>query len=166
MRRSKSIWRSALLAGALFCAGCGYTSEPLIESRYGTVYVETFDNDSRYRGYEVGLTRALINEINAKTDLRIVARDQADTVITGKIADFRQHVLTEDEDDNVRETEITLRVNMTWTDRRTGRPIRAIRDFAGAEQVKWELGQTVESQSVELFRDVAERLVERMEAPW
>jgi len=166
VRRSKSIWRSALLAGALFCAGCGYTSEPLIESRYGTVYVETFDNDSRYRGYEVGLTRALINEINAKTDLRIVARDQADTVITGKIADFRQHVLTEDEDDNVRETEITLRVNMTWTDRRTGRPVRVIRDFVDAEQVKWELGQTVESQSVELFRHVAERLVERMEAPW
>ena len=166
MRQSKGIWTSALVAGALFCAGCGYTSEPLIESRYKTVYVETFDNDSRYRGYEVGLTRALINEINAKTDLRIVGRDQADTVITGKIGDFRQHVLTEDEDDNVRETEITIRVNMTWTDRRTGRTIRVIRNFADAEQVKWELGQTVESQSVELFRDVAERLVERMEAPW
>ena len=160
MRPGKCIWLPTLLTCAFVCGACGYTSESLLDPQNRTVYVDT------YRGFEVSLTRALINEINAKTDLRIVPRDQADTLITGNIADFRQHVLTEDEHDNIRETEVRIFVNMTWTDRRTDRPIRRLRNVGAAEQIKWELGQTLESETVELFRDLAERLVERMEANW
>jgi len=163
---SRDIWLPMLLACALVSGGCGYSSESLIDTRYKTVYVETFENDTRYRGFEVSLTRALINQINAKTDLRIVPREQAETVITGRIADFRQHVLTEDENDNVRETEVRIFVDMTWTDQRTGRPIKVVRNMGAAEQIKWELGQTLESETVELFRDLGEKLVERMEAAW
>ena len=162
MRRSRCILLLALLA----YAGCEYSSEPLIDSRYRTVYVKTFDNQSFYRGFEYSLTRALINELNAKTDLRIVSEGQADTVITGQIADFEQTVLTEDEDDNVRETQVTIVVDMTWTDRRTGRPIKVVRGHSGTEQIKFDVGETLETATAELFRDVAEELVEQMEAEW
>lgn len=162
MRRNRTV----LLLALVLCVGCGYSSESLFDSRYKTIYVEMFDNHSRYRGFEVALTRALINEINAKTDMRVVGRDRADTVLTGQIADFHQQVLTEDEDDNIREAQVTIIVDMTWRNRRTGRPIRVVRGFKGTEQIKYDLGETLQTATGELFPYMAERLVERLEAAW
>ena len=150
----------------LLALGCGYSSQSLIDSRYKTVYVETFDNQSFYRGFELTLTRALINEINRKTHLRIVPREQADTVLSGQISDFKQVVLTEDADDNVRESEVRVTIDMTWTDRRTNQPIKTVRGFVGSEQIKFDIGETLETATSELFYDVAEDLIEQLEADW
>jgi hypothetical protein len=148
------------------CAGCGYSSQALIDPRYKTVYVETFDNRTFYRGFENSLTRALINEINSKTNLRVVPRNQADTVITGQITDFKQYVLTEDQHDNVREMQVTAFADMTWTDRRTGQPIKVVRSHTASEQIKFDIGETLETATGELFRDLAQELVEQLEAEW
>jgi len=148
------------------CAGCGYSTQSLIDPRYKTVYVETFDNRTFYPGFEVSLTRALVNEINSKTNLRVVPRNQADTVITGQITDFQQYVLTEDPHDNVREMQVTAYVDMTWTDRRTGQPIKTVRNYTGSEQIKFDVGETLETATSELFRDLAQELVEQLEAEW
>ena len=146
--------------------GCGYSAQSLIDPKYKTVYVKTFDNRSFYRGFEQSLTRELINKINSRTTLRIAPRDQADTVITGQITDFRQYVLTEDALNNVREMQVTLIVDMTWTDRRTGRVITTVSNMPVSGQIKFEIGQTLDTTTPKLFQDVAERLVERLEAPW
>jgi hypothetical protein len=158
--------RILLLAVLFTCAGCGYSSQPLIDPKYRTVYVETFDNKTFYRGFENSLTRALVNEINTKTRLRIVSRNQADTVISGQITDFKQVVLTEDPHNNVREMQVTAYVDMTWTDRRTGQPIKTVRGHTASEQIKFEIGQTLETASTELFRDLAQELVEQLESDW
>ncbi len=158
--------RCVLLAAIVLTTGCGYSPQALIDPQYRTVYVDTFDNHSWRRGFEYGLSRALVNEINLKTDLRIVNRDVADTIITGQIREFRQHVLVEDADDNVRELQLTMVVDMTWTDRRTGRAIRTVRAHAAHEQVKFDLGETLEGVTGEMFHDVAEELVEKLEADW
>ena len=155
-----------LLAVTLVTVGCGYSSQALIDPQYRTVYVDTFDNQSWRRGFEYGLSRALVNEINLKTDLRIVDREVADTIITGQIRNFRQDVLTEDADDNVRELQLTMVVDMTWTDRRTGQPIKTVWAHAGHEQVKYDLGETLQGVTNEMFHDVAEELVEKLEADW
>jgi hypothetical protein len=154
------------LAALFTCAGCGYSSQPLINPKYKTVYVETFDNRTFYRGFENSLTRALVNEINTRTRLRIVPRSQADTVISGQITDFKQVVLTEDPHNNVREMQVTAYVDMTWTDRRTGQPIKVVRGHTASEQIKFEIGQTLETASTELFRDLAQELVEKLESDW
>ena len=163
MRTSRCILVAAILA----CAGCaGYSTESLIDPKYKTVYVQTFDNRSFYRGFEQSLTRELINKINSRTTLRIAPKDRADTIITGLISSFQQYVLTEDANDNVRELQVTLTVDMTWTDRRTGRPIAAVRNMAVSDQIKFDIGQTLDSTTPKLFQDAAERLVDHLEKPW
>jgi len=158
--------RSAmLLTAVLLCVGCGYSSQSLIDPQYRTVYVETFDNQSFYRGYEVSLTREIINIINARTHLRIVPKSQAETILTGQIRDYRQIVLTEDERGDVRELQVTITVDMTWSER-GGRPIKVVRGYTRADQVKRDLDETLDSVNVELFRDAAEELVEQLEADW
>jgi hypothetical protein len=155
-----------LLAALFLCAGCGYSSQPLIDPKYKTVYVETFDNRTFYRGFENSLTRALVNQINANTHLRIASRDRADTVLSGQITDFKQSVLTEDLHNNVREMQVTAYVDMTWTDRHTGQVIKRVHDHTVSEQIKFEIGQTLETASSELFRDMAQELVEQLESDW
>jgi len=131
-----------------------------------TVYVETFDNKTFYRGFENSLTRALVNEINAKTHMRIVPRNQADTVISGQIRDFKQVVLSEDLHNNTREMRVTAYVDMTWTDRRTGQVIKKVDGHTTSKQIKFETGQTLETATTELFQDLAKELVEKLETDW
>ncbi len=158
---------NAILAMTLLAAGCsGYSAESLVDAKYRTVYVKTFDNQSRYRGFEQSLTREFINKLNSRTDLRIAPRDKADTIITGQIADFKQQVLTEDLQDNVRELQITVTVDMTWTEAKSGKVIKAVRGLALSDQIKFDIGETLETTTPELFDDMAERLVEELEAPW
>ena len=158
---------SAVLAMTLLAVGCsGYSTESLVDPKYQTVYVKTFDNQSFYRGFEQSLTREFINKLNARTHLRIAPRDKADTIITGQIADFRQQVLTEDLQDNVRELQITVTVDMTWTEAKSGKVIKAVRGLALSDSIKFDIGETLQTTTPELFDDMAERLVEELEAPW
>ena len=100
MRRGTPLLALAVLA----CAGCsGYSSRSLIDPKYKTIYVQTFNNLTYYRGFELRLTREIINKINARTHLQIAPRDRADTVLSGQVSNFRQQVLTEDIHDNVRD---------------------------------------------------------------
>ena len=163
MRRTRLSW---LLVAVLLCSGCGYSSRSLIDERYRTVYVKTFDNLTFYRGFEFELSRALVNEINAKTHLRIVPMNQAQTLLEGRIVGFKQNVLTEDVDDNVRELEITLVVDMTWTDLATNRQLRKVNSFTETAQAKFDIGENLESATAEAFADIAERLVNELEAEW
>ncbi len=159
---------SAILGLAcLTLVGCGgYSSESLIDPQYRTVYVKTFENDTFYRGYEQALTREFVNKLNSRTHLRVAPLGRADSILTGRISAFKQQVITQDVGDNVREMQMVLTVDMTWTDAKTGKAIRAVRGLELADRVKFDLGQTVDTQSSVLFNDVAVRLVEALEAPW
>lgn len=156
----------AVLLAVAACVGCGYSNEALIDTRYRTVYVQTFDNLSWYRGFEVGLTRAVVNEINERTRMKLAPRDSADTLLTGKILDFKQNVLTETATDNIREIEVTLVVDMTWLDLRTGRAIKEVRNFVQTRQAKFDIGQTLDTATADAFTHVAERLVNQLEFDW
>ena len=155
------------LSAAAAVAGCsGYSTRSLIDPQYRTVYVKTFDNQSFYRGFEQSLTRQVVNKINSRTHLRIAPLGKADTVLTGLISNFQQQVLTEDLQDNVRETQITVTVDMTWTDAKTGKAIKAVRGLALSDTIKFDIGQTLDTTTPDLFDKMAERLVEELEASW
>ena len=68
--------------------------------------------------------------------------------------------------DNVRELQIVLTVDMNWTDAKTGKLIRATHGLQLADRVKFDIGQTLNTQTPGLFSDVAVRLVESLEASW
>jgi len=155
-----------LLIALASLLGCGYSAQPLIASHYKTIALDIFKNRTRYRDFEFTLADALKNEITSKTGLRIVPRDKAETLLTGTILEYTQPVLTETEDDQVREIEVKITLAFEWKDLRTGRVIHSRTRFTESAQAKFDRGQTRQSAAAEVLTDVAEEIINDLEMEW
>ena len=145
----------------------GYSTKGLVSREYHTVHVPIFRNRTLYRRFEFELTQAVIEMIENRTHLKVVNDPaKADTLLLGDIRDFKQRVLSEDTDDNVQEYQVALVLSIRWINQKTGKDIvnvPRLRETAEAVLVR---GENVVTASRETFRDVAERIVEKMESDW
>lgn len=99
----------------------GYTTRPNYNCEIRTVRVPIFKNETFYRGLEFTLTEAVIREIELKTPYKIVtAGCPADTELTGKITTLNKAMIIPDQLNLIRQSEVTLSVEVTWTDLRPG----------------------------------------------
>ena len=152
---------------SVLLAGCGYSNTALISRDIKTVAVPIFQNDTFYRGYEFGLTRALVEEIERKTHLKVVEeRDRADTLLTGRITNAYERVLEEDRADQTMEKQITIVINFRWEDLRSGEVIKSRNNFRQTGEYIIPAGETLITAGSEVFGDLAERIVEQMESDW
>lgn len=146
--------------------GCGYSAEPLISSHYKTIAVDIFKNKTRYRDFEFVLAEALRNEIVSRTGLRLVRRGDAETLLSGAILSYEQHVLTETKTDEVREIEVKISLAFEWKDLRTGKIIHKRKRFTRTADAKFDLGETRQSAAAEVLADVAEAVINNLEKDW
>ena len=103
-----------------FCV-LGYTTKPQYPEHIRTVYVPIFKNLTLWRGLEFDLTRAVIREIEAKTPYKVVScASGADTQLTGTIVSLNKNVINRNQQNEIREAETTLGVEVVWKDLRTG----------------------------------------------
>ena len=147
----------------LFACGCGYTTRFLIREDVKTVYVPIFDNSTYYRGFETALTSAVVDEINNFTDLRIASREDADSILTGRLVAVGENVERKGEDDAIILKDIAFTVHLRWRDTRSQADIRppfTITDTARlyAHDDQDEMGRA--------FREAAQRIVQAMEENW
>lgn len=103
----------------------GYSSKPMYNDNIHTVYVPIFKNntyrDTIRRGLEFDLTQAVVREIEAKTPYKVVSdRDCADTELLGTITMLNKSVITINQNNEVRQAETTMSVEVLWRDLRTG----------------------------------------------
>ncbi|KPJ59245.1 MAG: hypothetical protein AMS15_07125 [Planctomycetes bacterium DG_23] len=147
-------------------AGCGYSNIALIPTDINTVAVGIFQNDTFYRGLEFELTRALVQEIERRTHLKVVERERADTLLTGTITEVYERVLVEDQADQPTEKQITIVINFRWEDLRSGEVIVSRNNFRQTAEYIIPAGETLITARSEAFADVAERIVEQMEGGW
>ncbi|VTS06354.1 LPS assembly lipoprotein LptE [Tuwongella immobilis] len=133
-RRQFFGWMTISL-GSLSLTGClegghlsvlGYTTQPNYDLSFRTVYVPIFKNTvfqtGPYRGMEFTLTRAVIREIEAKTPYKIVSNPQAaDTELLGTVVGLTKNTLNTNQENEVREGELLLMVDLVWRDLRTGK---------------------------------------------
>lgn len=162
-----SVTFALFAAGLSFVSGCGYSTSSLISSDYKTVAVPIFGNRTRYRDFEFALTRQLVREIEKKTHLKVVNnRSAADTILTGEIRDYQITVLTENTSDEVTQERVTLIVDVTWTDNKTGEILMSLSSFSQTAEAAFEADETRDTARDEAFRDIAERIVENMEDEW
>jgi len=154
------------LAVALLCAllaGCNYSTHTLLREDIQTINITVFDNTTWRRGLEVELTRAIVNEVKLRTRLRLAPPLEAESTLEGELVSYSEKSVVKDEDDEVLLKRATVSVRFRWVDNLTGREI-----------VPW---QTVrESKLVALsrsdpladtvFREAAQRVVEKMEREW
>jgi hypothetical protein len=151
---------AVLLAGAL-PAGCGYASKGLFRSDIRTVYVEFFDNRTFRRGLEVGLTKAIVDEIKLRTPLTLASRDAADSVLGGELVQFEERTRVKDEDDAVLTETVTTTVRFHWRDSLTGAEIVPAQEVS--DQTLVASGDPLHDLAL---RNIAQRVVERMEEDW
>ena len=176
--RSKMLTRIAIALIALVpfvgTVGCGYMVGGAYDPQIRSVAVPIFENDTFRRGIEFQLTEAVHKEIKLRTPYRLVNSQDAETRLTGRIVDIRKDVLGENQYDDPRELQMSLLVQVTWEDTRTGKilgqqevpidptvvPVSAQADFSP------EVGQSLATATQDGVTRLATKIVNMMETPW
>lgn len=107
-------------SGGHFCV-LGYSTKPNYNRDIRTVYVPIFKNKTFRRGLEFDLTRTVIRQIEEKTPYKVVSDcNGADTELIGTITAITKSLVNINPENEVREAEMTMAVEIIWRDRRTG----------------------------------------------
>ena len=166
--------RACLLIMIVSLSGCGYTVGNDFRTDIKSVAVPIFENTTNRRGIEFQLTEYVQKEITKRSQYRLSKGLEADTKLTGKIVSFRKDVLGETAQDDPRELQISLMVQVKWEDLRTGNilaqeemplspdaiPMTAQAEFAP------ELGQSLATALDQAMQGMARKIVNLMETPW
>lgn len=158
----------------LLLAGCNYAVGPAHDPGICSVEVVTFKNDSFRRGVEFMVTEAVQKEIQNRTTMRLAKGPGAQTRLTGRIVDFRKNVLGETKNDDPRELQLTMIVEVTWEDVRNGRVLakQSVPLETGSAALVTnsdfapEVGQSLATVLNESVHQTARRIVDLMDSPW
>ena len=171
-------WAMALawlgLSAVVGCAGYQLGNQTLFPSDIRTVYVPVFASESFRRNLGERLTEAVCKEIERRTPYKVVSSANADSILTGRIVGEEKHVVINTLNSDPRELQVSLRVQVTWVDRRGALlrgeaavplPQEVTELYAGANLVP-EMGQSVATAHQQAIQRVAQHIVDLMEAPW
>lgn len=147
-------------------SGCGYTNKSLISRKINSIYIPIFGNHTFRRGLEFDLTTALKDEIMSKTKLRIAQKDNADTILTGKIVTVTEGVITSNASDNIIEAQVTISVNIALADRRTGRGLMSMDGLTNTAEYIVTRGENINTATKECLEGLAEKIVYQLEEKW
>jgi hypothetical protein len=97
----------------------------LYDQNIRTVYVPLFNNrafqTTPYRGFEIDVTEAVIREIGRTTSFRVTSDYQkADTELLGNVVSIQKGILNRNQQNQIREGELIVRVDVVWRDLRDG----------------------------------------------
>jgi hypothetical protein len=163
-----------LMVWATAASGCGYVVGSAFDPQIRTVHVPTFTSEVYRRGIEFQLTEAVQKEIQKRTPFRLVKGPEADTRLTGKIVETHKDVLGQNAFDDPRELQLSLSVEVTWEDVRSGQ-ILAQRRLPLAPQIAQlrseasfapEVGQSLATGTQTALTDLSRQIVDMMEMPW
>ncbi len=174
-RRPLIVAAVACWASLVCAAGCasdphkGYVLGSTYDSGVRTVAVPVFDNTTYTPGIEQTLTDAITKEIMARTPWRVVSRGNADTELTGAIANYDLFAITRTPGVGLtQEQSITIRVNFVWRDVRDG-TVRAEREnfsatstFIPSPGIAGEPGERIEIGEREAIEELARAIVGEM----
>jgi hypothetical protein len=170
--------RSLLVLVGLWvaCGGCARYQvgvNTLYDSNIRTVYVPMFTSASYRRNLGELLTEAVIKEIEQRTTFKVVHNANADSILTGRIVGETKSVRIENRNDDPRELQYEMVVEVTWQDRRgelimqrqLAVPPELVDAFERARIVP-EVGQSTTTAQVQIARRLATQIVDLMETPW
>lgn len=183
---SQWLARAAVAIAVAFVSGCGYAaSDPAVgqtgsvgglagyqwKSLYRddvrTVAVPIFTNRSFRRGVEFQLSKAVVNQLEARSPYKVVPRDRADTVLEGEITDIFVRTYSQDSRVAVPQEQFYLvRVNFTWKDLRSGKILAERRRFEQSASFYPTLGEGQFIGSQENVERLALAIVQELQADW
>ena len=139
-----------------------------------TVYVPVFESDSFRRGLAERLTEIVIKEIEERTPYKVVNSPDADSILTGKIANDTKRVIIEDRYDQPRLTQLNFIVRVNWTDRKgdlvsqgSDVPVpQQLVELSQSSELIPEFGQSTVTAQQEALVRMGRQIVGLMENPW
>jgi hypothetical protein len=154
------------LLPVLLLASCGYSfvgdrGLPRVEGgRLPAVALEPFDNRTFRRGLEIRLSTLLTDELRGRGAAPAARREQADWVLSGEVVEAVERVLSEDRQDEIRESSFIVTVSVLLVERATEKKIGAY-SFTETESFSARAGRvaTLEDAEEEALRNMAERIV-------
>jgi predicted small lipoprotein YifL len=154
--------------------GCGYTVGNSYQPDVQTVYVPIFENQTFRRGYEYQITEAVQRKIQSRTPFRLAKGADADTRLTGTIKKINKSVLGTTQNDDPRNLNLQFIVEVTWEDMRSGQilsqqqvPINAdVVQLISQASFAPEVGQSLATATQRATDELANQIVQLMEAPW
>jgi hypothetical protein len=147
-------------------SGCGYTTKSLISRKINSIYIPIFENDTFRRGLEFDLTSALKDEIMSNTKLRILQKDSADTILTGRIIKVTEGMLSSNVEDNIVESRVTISVYIKLVDRRTGRTLVEEENLKQSAEFIVKRGENIKTASQESLVLLAKEIIFHLEEKW
>jgi hypothetical protein len=137
--RNRLVAAGAILAGLL--AGCqngelnilGYSTAPPFDPSIRSVYIPVFKAipfyTNPYRGIDVDLTQAVVEELNRRrSPMRIVSDPaRADTELVGTITSINKIPLNRNLQNENREYNVIITAEVVWRDLRSGRVLSGSR---------------------------------------
>ncbi|MEN8148412.1 MAG: LPS assembly lipoprotein LptE [Planctomycetota bacterium] len=149
---------------------CGYSAGQISSGRGRTLAIPMFTNRTLRRDLERDLTRFVREEAAARTSYSLVDGSAADVVVTGKLVDVNEDVLSDRSKGGIRESSVVFTVVVTVTDRTGnrsgGRKIvdgRRMVERASFVPVK---GESLRTAEVLVMRRIAERVVYSLSSEW
>jgi hypothetical protein len=156
------------------CAGYQVGANSLYRPDIRTVRVDVFHSESYRRNLGEQLTEAVVKELELNSPYKVVQSPLADSVLTGRIIAERKQVVAEDINDEPRDIDTEMVVQVSWHDRRGGvllqdasfalSPLSFV--AAGSANYIPEAGQSVTTAHQEALSRLARKIVSQREAPW
>jgi hypothetical protein len=180
LAKRSSRWTHALVATALIgLGGCGYTQsgEPAADSSgyqwrslyredVSTVAVSIFGNRTYRRNFEFKLTKAIIDHLEADSPYKVVPRERADTILEGEVIAVDVKSISNSQAAIPQEQLLTIIVNFTWKDLRTGQILVERRGFEQSAPYYPTLGEGQFVAGQQNVERLALGIIQEMQADW
>lgn len=167
------LWLALLMLTQPGCAVYQFGHRSLYLANVATVHIPVFQSDSFRRNLGERLTEAVAKEIELKTPYKVVGDPAADSTLEGRLVADTKRVLIENGEDEPREIELNLQVQVRWLDSRQQvlreGVIQVPASFIGVNQASSvipEIGESVATSQQEAIDKLATQIVALMEAPW
>ena len=119
-----TVSESLALALALFAGSCAYsTSTALLPSHLKTVAIPVFENETTEYTLEQEITDAVIRRFVADNHLRVVDERSADSILRGKVTEYRNAIFGISNVSLAEEYRVTIGVAVVFKDQVKNREI-------------------------------------------
>jgi len=176
MTRLLCISAFCVLHSAFFpgCAGYQLGQRSLYRPDIRTVHIPVIQSDSFRRYLGERLTEAVVKEVELRTPYKVVGPDEADSVLTVRLASDNKRVIANNRFSEPRDIETDFFIQTSWVDRR-GDLIMSHDDVPAApllvnlgQQANFvpEGGQSLVTAQQEAINKLAQQIVGQMELAW
>ncbi len=159
----------AILQGCSADPSKGYSFESSFDRGIRSVHVPMIQNDTFAKGIEFELTDAVAKEIQRTTPWRVTGEGAADAVLDAKVtAATLRRLSTQRDSGVVQEQAVSITLDFTFRDARTGKTIVGRKDFRATDVFVpvQPVGERLEVGQNAVVQRLAKDVVNELRSEW